>query len=172
VLNLYVFHTQVSAQDKASGISQKITITSDKGRLSEDEIARMVKEAEEHAEDDKRIRGAVDARNQLESYLYSVKGMVTESLKSKLSEEDRMTITEAVTEALSWVEGNPVGDNDRTLFEAKRAEVEAVVSPLLSKAYQQSASSAPGAPPTNSNGNGDEPDSGGGDSGPTVEEVN
>jgi molecular chaperone DnaK (HSP70) len=168
-------YDQVSAQDKASGISQKITITSDKGRLSEDEIARMVKEAEEHAEEDKRIRGAVDARNQLESYLYSVKGMVAESLKSKLMEEDRKTITDTVTEALSWVESNPVGENDKAVYEAKRAEVEAVISPLLSKAYQQAGAATSGegqrgsgVPPGSSDG----PDRGSGDSGPTVEEVN
>lgn len=159
---------QVSAQDKASGISQKITITSDKGRLSEDEIARMVKEAEEHAEEDKRIRGAVDARNQLESYLYSVKGMVGDSLKAKLSEEDRKTILDTVTEALSWVDSNPVGDNDKSVYETKRSEVESVISPLLSKAYQQS---GPTSGPDGNATPGDSSAEGSGDSGPTVEEV-
>lgn len=132
----------------------------------------MVKEAEEHAEDDKRIRGAVDARNQLESYLYSVKSMVSDSLKSKLTEEDRKTITDTVTEALSWVESNPVGDNDKSIYETKRSEVEGVISPLLSKVYQQSASAAGSS--GGSPGDGDSADggSGGTDSGPTVEEVN
>merc|ERR1719223_1817611 len=64
---------QVSAEDKASGKTQKITITSDKGRLSEEEIERMVREAEENADADKEARDQVDAKNQLEAYLYSLR---------------------------------------------------------------------------------------------------
>merc|ERR1711871_1385390 len=64
---------QVSAEDKASGKSQKITITSDKGRLSEEEIERMIQEAEENADADKAMKEQVDAKNQLEAYLYSLR---------------------------------------------------------------------------------------------------
>ena len=75
---------QVSAQDKASGKSQKITITSDKGRLSDDEIARMVKEAEENAEEDAKAQKRIEAKNQLESYLYSLRNTVDDTLKDKI----------------------------------------------------------------------------------------
>jgi len=97
---------QVSAQDKASGKSQKITITSDKGRLGQDEIERMIREAEENAEADKQQRQRVEAKNQLESYLYSLRSSVEDSLKDVISAEDKETILNAVKDALAWLEGH------------------------------------------------------------------
>merc|ERR1711988_775581 len=64
---------QVSAEDKGTGKAEKITITAEKGRLSEDEIERMVQEAEQYAEEDKKVKERIDARNGLESYLYNLK---------------------------------------------------------------------------------------------------
>merc|ERR1711904_217949 len=85
---------QVSAEDKGTGKAEKIPITSDKGRLSQDEIDRMVKEAEQFAEEDKKVKGRVEAKNSLENYLYSMKNTVTDKKKlgEKISEEDKKTV--------------------------------------------------------------------------------
>ena len=131
--NYYYDCVQVSAADKASGKSQKITITSDKGRLSEEEIDRMVREAEENAEADKLLRQRVDAKNQLESYLYGLRSSVTDTLKDKIDEADKETLTKMVTEALAWLEEHP--DESKEAYDEKRKSVEDVANPIISKAY-------------------------------------
>ena len=158
---------QVSASDKASGKTQKITITSDKGRLSEDEIERMVREAEENAEADKAARDNVDARNQLESYLYSLRSSVQDSLKDKISEEAHVTVSTAVTEALAWLDEHQ--SEEKSTYDEKRAEVEAVANPIVAQAYEAGAGAGGAGEPGDEDGGGG-PD-GPGDSGPTVEEV-
>ena len=162
--------TQVSAQDKASGKSQKITITSDKGRLSEDEIARMVKEAEDNAEADKQSREKVEAKNQLEAYLYSIRTTATDTLKDKLSDADKTTLTTAATEGLAWLDEHPA--EEKQAYDDKRKEVEAVATPIITKAY---GAAAPGGPGGAEAGAGAGAGGGDGDGGappaPTVEEV-
>ncbi len=148
---------QVSAQDKASGKTQKITITSDKGRLSEEEIQRMVREAEEHAEEDKAQKSRVESKNQLESYLYSVKNSL-DGLKSKITEEENTQISTAVSDALKWLEENPLETKDA--YDEKRISIEGVVNPVFQKAYQSS-------PPESNSPNDDTPTG----NGPTVEEA-
>ena len=128
----------MSARDKASGVSQRVTITSEKGRLSKDEIERMVKEAEEHADADRMAVECIDARNKLESYLYSLRTTVTETLKEKLSDLDASTVANAVSDALVWLDKHPTGAvSDRGVYESKQREVENISNPILSKAYQQ-----------------------------------
>lgn len=68
----------VKAEDKAAKKSKSITITNDKGRLSQEEIDRMVKEAEEMAEEDKNVRERIDARNKLETYVYNIRSTINE----------------------------------------------------------------------------------------------
>merc|ERR1719316_5245 len=90
----------VKAEDKGTGKAEKITITNDKGRLNQEEIDRMVKEAEQFAEEDKKTKGKVEVKNSLENYLYSMKNTVTEKKKlgEKISEEDKKTVLDAVEE--------------------------------------------------------------------------
>eukprot|EP01038_Epipyxis_sp_PR26KG_P009233 gene9233-12447_t len=155
---------QVTAQDKASGKTQKITITSDKGRLGEDEIARMVKEAEDNAESDRLARENVESKNQLESYLYSVRASVKDTLKDKISEEDKDVVNKLVTESLTWLEEHP--SESKTVYDEKKAEVEAVASPIITKAYKSTENNSTG-------GNGDDSDSNGnGDGSSNVGEEN
>jgi len=142
---------QVSAEDKASGKAQKITITSEKGRLSDEEIERMVREAEQYAEEDKRNREIVEARNQLESYLYNVKASLSDQLKEGLEEDDRSTLETTIDEALEWLEGHPA--DDKEAYDEKQKEVEQVVNPIIQKAYQGAGGGADaggmgGPPPT------------------------
>merc|ERR1711981_479497 len=98
---------QVSAEDKGTGKSEKITITAEKGRLSEEEIERMVREAEEFADEDKRVKDRIDARNGLESYVYNLKNTLDDDEKGiadKLSESDRDELDNTVNEALDWLD--------------------------------------------------------------------
>ena len=135
---------QVSAQDKASGKSQQITITSDKGRLSDQEIERMVREAEENAEADKVAREQVEARNQLEAYLYSVRSTAEEALKDKLDEADKEMLITTAKDGLTWLEDNVNVSKDE--IEDKRKEVEAIANPIISKAYGTSGPGGEGEP--------------------------
>ena len=155
---LFLNCVQVSAQEKASGKSQNITITSDKGRLSAEEIDRMLNEAEKNAEADKQLKEAVDAKNVLEMYLYQMKSAVTSTLKGKISKDSEERVMTTLREAESWLESNGATATDKNVFEDKKSEVEAVVGPLIAEAYKSAAASA------GSNKNAK-------NSGPTVEEV-
>merc|ERR1719331_3031753 len=132
----------VKAEDKASGKTEKITITNDKGRLNQDEIDRMVNEAEQFAEEDKKVKGKADAKNSLENYLYSMKNTVTDEKKlgAKISEEDKEAVMNAVDEGIKWVDASVDADEDA--FKEKQKEIEGVCNPIISKLY-----AAGGAPP-------------------------
>lgn len=124
----------VSAEDKGTGKKEKITITNDKGRLSEEEIERMVKEAEEFAEQDKAVKERIDARNSLETYCYNMKNTIEDKLGDKLDEDDKKKIEEAVGEALEWLEENSEADADE--YKDKLKEVEDICQPIVAAAYQ------------------------------------
>lgn len=95
----------VAAEDKGTGKSEKITITADKGRLSEDEIERMVREAEEFAESDKAAKETIDARNNLEGYAYNLRNQINdeEKLGGKISDEDKETLEEKIKEVCPFL---------------------------------------------------------------------
>merc|ERR1711907_489773 len=129
---------QVSAEDKGTGKADKITITAEKGRLSEEEIERMVQEAEEFAEEDKKTKERIDGRNGLEGYCYNLKNMLEDEEKGiadKISEEDKETIEEAVREALEWLDDNQEAEKED--YEAKQKEVEAIANPIIQTVYQE-----------------------------------
>jgi len=120
----------VSATEKGSGNTEKITITNDKGRLSQEEIERMVAEAEEYAEEDKKVKEKIDARNELESQIYSVKGAVAEKEKweGKIEEEEKEQIDEIVKELIEWLDENQEAEKDdfvdkKTDFVEKTREI-------------------------------------------------
>ncbi|GJQ10415.1 hypothetical protein GpartN1_g2206.t1 [Galdieria partita] len=125
----------VSAVEKGSNKKEQITITNDKGRLSQEEIERMLKEAEEYAEEDRRQAKKVEARNGLENYIYSVKNSVEDKLKDKLSEEDKETIRSAVKNTQEWLEDNEA-TADYEELEHQRKELEDICSPIIAKVYQ------------------------------------
>lgn len=135
----------VTAKDETTGNFKNITITNEKGRLSQDEIDRMVKEAEAHAEDDRKNKERIEAKNDLENYLYSVKNsMNDENLKSKLSEEDRNALDQVLDEKLNWVDSNQLAEKEE--FEHQRKEAEEVIMPIMTKLYQSSAPEGAGMP--------------------------
>ncbi|RHY63942.1 hypothetical protein DYB30_004637 [Aphanomyces astaci] len=116
---------QVSAEDKGTGKAEKITITAEKGRLSQEEIDRMVQEAEENAEEDKKIKDRIDGRNSLEGYLYNLKNNVEDKLADKIEEGDKDTLLKAVQEAMDWLDENQEADKED--FDAQQKAVEKAV---------------------------------------------
>eukprot|EP01121_Diplochlamys_sp_Union-15-3_P015684 TRINITY_DN522_c0_g1_i3.p1 TRINITY_DN522_c0_g1~~TRINITY_DN522_c0_g1_i3.p1 ORF type:complete len:657 (+),score=169.78 TRINITY_DN522_c0_g1_i3:72-2042(+) len=126
----------VRALDKSSGKSENITITSDKGRLSQEEIERMIKEAEESAEEDKRTRERIQARNKLENYAYSIKNALSDEekgVKGKLSSDEVEQIEKAVKEATEWLEDNLQAEKED--YDEKFQELESVVKPIFTKLH-------------------------------------
>lgn len=124
----------VSAVDKSTGKSNKITITNDKGRLSKDEIEKMINEAEKYKQEDDEVKKKVEAKNGLENYCYSIRGSIKdEKLKDKFSDEEKTTLEKKVEEALKWVESNPNAHAEE--FEKQQKDLEAVFTPIISKVY-------------------------------------
>jgi len=122
----------VAAEDKGTGKSEKITITQEKGRLSQEEIDRMVQEAEEFAEDDKKVKERIDARNALEGYTYSIRNTIEdEKLQDKIDEADKETLQEALKETTDWLDDNQNADKED--YEAKQKELEEKAKPIMAK---------------------------------------
>jgi L1 cell adhesion molecule like protein len=134
----------VSAVDKTTGKSSKITITNEKGRLSKDDIERLVKDAEKYKEEDEKVKKRVEAKNQLENYLYQIKNTLNdEKLKDKIGPDDKSTITNTVDEGLKWIETHQNADAEE--YEAKQKEIEAIFNPIITKLYQQGQEGSSGA---------------------------
>lgn len=136
---------QVSAEDKGTGRAEKITITAEKGRLSEEEIERMVKEAEMYAEEDKKVKERIDARNGLESYLYNLKNTLEDDekgLADSISAEDKKELQDIIDETLDWMDSNPEADKED--YDAKLKEVEQVANPIMRNVYSGGAGGAGG----------------------------
>jgi len=134
----------VTAEDKGTGKKEAITITNDKDRLSQEEIDRMVKEAEEASEEDKKAKERIEARNSLENYAYSVRNAINdkEKLATKISEEDKKNIESAVKEAIDWLELNQAAEKEE--YDAQYKELEQIVQPIFTKLYQ--GAGGPGGP--------------------------
>jgi len=164
----------VSAVDKSTGRENKITITNDKGRLSKDDIERMVRDAEKYKDEDDKLKDRVAAKNGLEGYCFNMKQTLDEpSLKDKIGEADRKKITEACDEALKWLEANQLAEKEE--FEHKQKELEAICKPVITKLYEAAGAGAGGMPGGFPGaGAGGAPragDASGAGSGPTIEEV-
>lgn len=135
----------VNAQDKGTGKSSNVTITNGKGRLSKNDIERMVAEAERYKQQDEAVRKKVEAKNGLESYAYNLKNTLNdEKIRGKVSAEDRSTIEGKVQEVTKWLESNHDATTEQ--YEAKQKELESVVNPIMQKIYA-AAGGAPGGAP-------------------------
>lgn len=127
----------VTAEDKGTGKKNNITITADKGRLSKDDIERMLADAEKYKEEDKKNRERLESRNKLESFLYNMKSSIMNVAGDKIDEADKKAVIDKVDEGIKWLEGNESASQEE--FEAKMEEVGAVVNPIISKLYQGAA---------------------------------
>jgi len=134
---------KVSAEDKGTGSKQQIVIQADQNRLSDEDIEKMVKDAETFAEEDKKLKEKVEARNELESFVYSLKNQLNdkEKLGAKISEEDKKTIEDAINDKIAWLEANQGAEADE--FKAKKKEVEDISNPIITKLYGEGAGGAP-----------------------------
>ena len=152
----------VTAVEKSTGKNNKIVITNDKGRLSKDDIDRLVKEAEKFKDEDNKVKDRIEAKNSLEAYGYQIKNTLKdEKLKDKFSEDEKKQIETKVDEVLKWANDNPAASKEE--YDAKTKEIEAVFNPIMQKIYQQ-AGGAPGGMP---NFGGANPGAGAPGTGPT-----
>lgn len=166
----------VTALEKSTNKENKITITNDKGRLSKEDIERMVNEAEKYRSDDEKQKETISAKNALESYCFNMKAtMEDDKLKDKLSDSDKTLILDKCNDTIKWLDANQLADKEE--YEHRQKELESVCSPIITKLYQ-GAGGAPGgmpgfpggAPGAAGAGAGAAPGAGTG-SGPTIEEV-
>ena len=156
----------VSACDKSTNKTNKITITNDKGRLSKEEIDKMVGEAEKYAAEDDKQRERVAAKNGLESYVFGVKQALEEpAVAGKIEAEDKKKVESKCDECLKWLDGNQLAETEE--FESTRKDLEAVVNPIYTKLHQQSGGGGRAEGSAGSCGG----QSGNNYGGPTVEEV-
>lgn len=125
---------EVSAQDKGTGKAERITITADKGRLSEEDIERLVEEAKQFAEEDRILKMRVESRNGLESYLYSLKNTLEEgSVSDKVATQEKMEVMDLVDEMLDWIDENPGASMEEN--NERKMMVEQVANPLMRRIY-------------------------------------
>jgi len=167
----------VSACDKSTGKQNKITITNDKGRLSKEEIERMVNDAEKFKDDDDKQKERISAKNSLESYCFNMKTTLDdEKVKDKISEDDKKAILDKCDETIKWLDANQLAEVEE--FNDKQKEVEGICNPIITKMYA-AAGGAPDGMPEGMGGMGGMPGGMGGDgaagagagAGPTIEEV-
>jgi len=166
----------VSACDKSTGKENKITITNDKGRLSKEDIEKMVNDAEKYKAEDEAQRDKISAKNGLESYCFNMKTTVEdEKLKDKISAEEKETIVKKCDEIMKWLDANQLAEKEE--FDDKQKELEGVCNPIITKLYQGAGGmpdmggmggGMPGGFPGGAAPGGGAPSGG---SGPTIEEV-
>lgn len=131
---------QVSAVEKGTGNKSNITITNDKGRLTKDEIEKMVKEGEKYKDEDQKNKERIESKNELENYLYSLKTTIIEKEDVKMDTEDKEKIKKIVEETLKWVDSNQLAEKDE--FDAKKDEVNNEINPIISKIYKDAVPSS------------------------------
>ncbi|KJP88625.1 chaperone DnaK [Plasmodium fragile] len=136
----------VEAEDKGTGKSKGITITNDKGRLSKEQIEKMINDAEKFADEDKNLREKVEAKNNLDNYLQNMKATVEDKdkLADKIEKDDKNAILDAVKDAENWLSNN--SNADAEALKQKLKDVEAVCQPIIVKLYGQPGANSP--PPT------------------------
>lgn len=124
----------VMATDRSTGKANKINITNDKGRLSKEELERMVREAEQYKAEDEAQRDRVAAKNSLEAYVFHVKGSLQEeSIRDKIPEEDRRKVEDKCQEVLAWLEHNQLAEKEE--YEHQKRELEQICHPIFSRLY-------------------------------------
>ncbi|XP_045601919.1 heat shock 70 kDa protein cognate 4 [Procambarus clarkii] len=159
----------VSAVDKSTGKENKITITNDKGRLSKEDIERMVNEAEKYRSEDEQQRERITAKNSLESYCFNMKSTVEDDkFKDKIPDSDRTAIVDKCNETIQWLDTNQLAEKDE--YEHRQKELEKVCNPVITKMYAAAGGPPPGGMPGGMPG-GPQGGAPGGSSGPTIEEV-
>jgi len=160
----------VSACDKSTGKENKITITNDKGRLSKEDIERMVNEAEKYKEEDKAAQERVQAKNELESHAFQLKQSVEdEKVANAISQSDKATLVAKCDEIINWLDSNQTAEKEE--YEFQKKELEKVANPIMTKLYQGAGGAPGGMPGGGAPGAAPGGEQAGGSAGPTIEEV-
>ena len=149
----------VSAVEKATGKSEKIVVTNDSGRLSKEEIERMLREAKEFEEQDKITKERIDAKNSFENYIYSMKNTVEDKEKglgAKLTEEEKETISNALKEAQDWLNANQEAEKDE--YDTHLKDLQKICDPIIGRLYQQGGAGGPGGAGTSEDADSEEPE--------------
>eukprot|EP00253_Pinus_taeda_P016942 PITA_16942 len=133
----------VSAEDKTTGHKNKITITNDKGRLSKEEIEKMVRDSETYKAEDEEHKKKLEAKNSLENYAYSVRNTIRDDkIAAKLDPSDKTKIEDALEQTIQWLDNNQLADADE--FDDKMKELENTCNPIIAKMYQGAGADIPG----------------------------
>ncbi|KAF7054435.1 hypothetical protein CFC21_062108, partial [Triticum aestivum] len=133
----------VSAEDKTTGQKNKITITNDKGRLSKEDIEKMVQEAEKYKAEDEEHKKKVDSKNALENYAYNMRNTIKDDkIASKLPEADKKKIEDTIDGAITWLDNNQLAEAEE--FDDKMKELEGICNPIIAKMYQGAGAEMPG----------------------------
>jgi len=155
----------VSAIEKGTGKTNKIVITNDKGRLSKEDIERMLAEAEKYKEEDEAEAARIAAKNALEGYAYQLRSTISDGqFAEKISADDKEKLEKKIKETTDWLDDNQTASKDE--FDSQQKELESFANPIISAAYSASGGSGGGTTGGNTSGGG----TSGGD-GPVVEEV-
>ena len=158
----------VSAVEKSTGKENKIVITNEKGRLSQDEIDKMVTDAEKFKAEDDANRHRIEAKNGLENYCFSLKTSLSQdAISTKLSEDDKKSLEGIIADTLKWLDANHQAEKEE--FEEKQKAVEAIANPILSRLSSGSGSMPDMSGTAGANMPSDQTN--GADSGPTIEEI-
>jgi L1 cell adhesion molecule like protein len=160
----------VTAVDKTTGKTNKVTITNEKGRLSKDDIERMVNEAEKFKQDDDEVKEKVQSRNSLENYAYNLRNTANDdNLKPKFAPGDLDTLLKAVDDCIKWLDHNTQASKNE--LESKRKELEGIAMPIMTRVHGGGQGGAAGGMYGGGSGMPGGGGPGGGQQGPTVEEV-
>ncbi|KAJ2373281.1 Hsp70 chaperone, partial [Coemansia sp. RSA 2611] len=134
----------VSAHDKSTGKTNKITITNDKGRLSKEDIERMVSDAEKYKAEDEAVAARVAARNGLESYAYQLKNTLDDAkIADQLPADDKERLSTAVKETIEWLDVSQEASTEEC--ESRKKELEGIANPIMSAMYEKSGGAPGGA---------------------------
>ena len=135
----------VTAVEKSTGHNNKIVITNDKGRLSKDDIDRLVKEAEKFKEEDMKVKERIEAKNQLEQYAYQVRQTLNEEkLKGQFTDDEKKSVETKVDEVLKWSNDNPAASKEE--YDQKVKEIEGIFNPIMQRVYQKMGGQPGGMP--------------------------
>lgn len=157
----------VSAMDKGTSKNAKITITNNKGRLSKEDIEKLIKDAEKYKDQDELIRKKIEAKNGLESYLVNIKhSLGDEKLADKFQGSEKADLQAKVDEVQSWLDANPEAETSE--YERRQKLVEDAFNPIMSRIYQATGGQPGGFPGA---AGGPAGPSTGGNQGPQVDEV-
>ena len=157
----------VSALEKGTGKSQKITITNDKGRLSKEQIEEMLRESEKYKEEDEKNRQRIEAKNELENYVYNARNSITQA-ETDAAKEIKPDVEKIVDSTTEWLDANTTASTEE--YKDKKKEVEEELAPLMAKLYSGGGAPPGGMPPgAGPMPTGAPPSSS--DKGPTIDEV-